>query len=118
MLVLGGLILCSLGVLGEYAGRIFEQVKRRPVYLLKESNVAAAGRLARPADLSRRRVRPGRSFRPRSRVRSRSRLPAPTIPPYTHKDTSDPGSRGHAAMHLPTILSRRRDPPGRGLPRR
>ena len=45
MLILAGLILCSLGVLGEYTGRIFEQVKGRPVYLLKESNVT----VARPA---------------------------------------------------------------------
>jgi glycosyltransferase involved in cell wall biosynthesis len=40
--VLGGLILWSLGVLGEYTGRVFEQVKQRPVYLLKESSFAAA----------------------------------------------------------------------------
>ena len=39
MLLLGGMILCSLGILGEYTGRIFEQVKQRPAYLLKESNV-------------------------------------------------------------------------------
>jgi dolichol-phosphate mannosyltransferase len=36
VLVLGGLILCSLGIVGEYVGRIFEQVKQRPIYLLKE----------------------------------------------------------------------------------
>ena len=52
MLILAGLILCSLGVLGEYTGRIFEQVKGRPVYLLKESNVAAA-RPARAEDRAR-----------------------------------------------------------------
>ncbi len=35
---LGGAILCCLGILGEYVGRIFEQVKERPVYLLKEQS--------------------------------------------------------------------------------
>ncbi len=32
---LGGCLLCALGVLGEYIGRIYEQVKQRPLYLLK-----------------------------------------------------------------------------------
>jgi dolichol-phosphate mannosyltransferase len=35
-LVLSGLVLCGLGVVGEYVGRIYEQVKGRPIYLLKE----------------------------------------------------------------------------------
>ncbi len=33
---LGGCILWAVGVLGEYIGRIFEQVKERPLYLLKD----------------------------------------------------------------------------------
>jgi dolichol-phosphate mannosyltransferase len=41
-LLLGGAILFSLGVLGEYAGRIYEQVKGRPIYVLKESAGDAA----------------------------------------------------------------------------
>lgn len=53
ILLLGGLILCSLGVLGEYTGRVFEQVKQRPVYLLKESNIVPARLPARASDLSR-----------------------------------------------------------------
>jgi ABC-type thiamin/hydroxymethylpyrimidine transport system permease subunit len=36
--LIGGAILCCLGILGEYVGRIFEQVKERPVYLLKEQS--------------------------------------------------------------------------------
>jgi glycosyltransferase involved in cell wall biosynthesis len=36
VLMVGGGILCSLGVLGEYLGRVYEQVKERPLYLLKE----------------------------------------------------------------------------------
>ncbi len=38
MLLLGGSILCGLGVVGEYVGRIYEQVKARPLYLLKEAS--------------------------------------------------------------------------------
>jgi len=35
---LGGCILWAVGVLGEYIGRIFEQVKQRPLYLLKDQS--------------------------------------------------------------------------------
>ncbi len=35
---IGGSILCSLGIVGEYVGRIYEQVKARPLYLLKEAS--------------------------------------------------------------------------------
>src|SRR6185437_12468301 len=36
--LIGGAILCSLGIVGEYIGRIYEQVKARPLYLLKETS--------------------------------------------------------------------------------
>jgi glycosyltransferase involved in cell wall biosynthesis len=42
LLLLGGAILLSLGILGEYLGRTFEQVKRRPLYLVKESSPGLA----------------------------------------------------------------------------
>lgn len=35
LLTLGGLILVSLGVMGEYLGRIFEEVKGRPLYVVR-----------------------------------------------------------------------------------
>jgi hypothetical protein len=34
VLFLAGMQLLSLGVLGEYIGRLFEEIKRRPVYMV------------------------------------------------------------------------------------
>jgi glycosyltransferase involved in cell wall biosynthesis len=38
LFLVGGAILCSLGIVGEYVGRIYEQVKGRPLYLVKEAS--------------------------------------------------------------------------------
>jgi dolichol-phosphate mannosyltransferase len=41
LFLVGGCVLGALGVLGEYVGRIYEQVKGRPHYLLKEASPPA-----------------------------------------------------------------------------
>lgn len=43
LMFFSGVQLLSVGILGEYIGRIFTEVKRRPVYLLRES--AGSGRI-------------------------------------------------------------------------
>ena len=44
MNLIGGAILFGLGIVGQYVGRIYEQVKRRPVYVLKETGNLAQDR--------------------------------------------------------------------------
>lgn len=41
--LLGGMNLLALGVLGEYVGRIFEEVKRRPLYCIRKVTCAPQG---------------------------------------------------------------------------
>ena len=39
MLTLGGFVLLALGIIGEYVARTYMQVKKRPIYIQKETNI-------------------------------------------------------------------------------
>jgi len=49
MLLLGGIQLITIGVIGEYVGRIFEEVKDRPLYLIRSRRNFTEGTGPNPA---------------------------------------------------------------------
>jgi dolichol-phosphate mannosyltransferase len=49
ILFLGGVILVTIGIIGEYTGRIYDEVKRRPLYVVAE-RVGVADRAAEIED--------------------------------------------------------------------
>jgi glycosyltransferase involved in cell wall biosynthesis len=49
IMLLGGVQLLALGVLGAYVGRIYEELKSRPLYVVAEELAAASEAAAKPA---------------------------------------------------------------------
>jgi hypothetical protein len=48
VLMLGGLNLMSLGIIGEYLGRVAQEVRNRPLYVVAEESEAAAPPVTQP----------------------------------------------------------------------
>ena len=48
ILVIGGLLMLMLGITGEYIWRIYDEVKKRPNYVIKKEYSAEPGSTLRP----------------------------------------------------------------------
>ena len=39
ILLLGGIQLLSIGILGQYIGKTYTEIKNRPIFIIKETNI-------------------------------------------------------------------------------
>jgi dolichol-phosphate mannosyltransferase len=42
-LIIGGIELLMIGVVGEYLARVYEEVKRRPTYVVRQAHTRVSG---------------------------------------------------------------------------
>ncbi|MCS6786231.1 MAG: hypothetical protein NZ524_04230, partial [Thiobacillaceae bacterium] len=51
LLVIGSVIMISLGVIGEYIAKIYDELKARPIYLVQEQTPGPVASAAKPAGI-------------------------------------------------------------------